>query len=82
MQPKDNACVTCKKPLAGHYLVSAVDPQGTTKGTIQVCSIFCLVQWAYGFAARQGARGAMMVQAASKDPDMWKKLLKGLVDKL
>ena len=82
MTNKPTSCAVCKKDLAGHYRVTAIDLNGVEKGNVETCSIYCLVQWAYGFTARTGARGAMMVQAAAKDPDILKKLLKGLVDKL
>lgn len=80
-------CSACQRlltdsPRRGYYRVTAVDQHGHDKGVVTVCSIYCLMQWAYGFAARQGARGAMMLQGALKDPGSLKELLKSLVAKL
>lgn len=82
MPSNPNICVMCRKPLAGHYRVTAVDLNAQDKGTIRACSVLCLVQWAYKFAAERTTQGAMMVSAAMKDPDILKQLLKGLVAKL
>lgn len=82
MTSPESKCATCKKPLAGHYRVTAIGANAQERGTIRTCSVLCLIQWAYSFAAERTTQGAMMVSAAAKDPDTLKQLIKGFVAKL
>ena len=82
MTSPEPKCVTCRKPIVGHYRVTAIGADLQEKGSVKACSIVCLVQWAYHFAAQQGVKGTMMIRGALKDPDLLRKLIKGIAAKL
>ena len=58
-------CAYCKKPppSEGYFDVVRRNSQGAPAGTVSVCSLLCLVQWAYAFSVQ---RGVQMV-ASAKD---------------
>jgi hypothetical protein len=53
----ETACINCRKPFsAGHYRVVKVNQAGADTGTVRVCSVVCLIQWAYAYGTQMGAR--------------------------
>jgi hypothetical protein len=51
-------CLYCKRELRGFYEIKHVKPDGSTSPKlVRVCSVVCLIQWAYRYGVSLGVRG-------------------------
>lgn len=57
-------CAHCKRPLTSRFEITQYNAQGSETIHVNVCSLICLVQWAYRYAAYQGQRGINAVKNA------------------
>ena len=55
-------CETCKARLVAYYQLNRIEASGATQGTVDVCSIICLVKWAYTYGAQRTTMGVMMAK--------------------
>lgn len=55
-------CQQCNNPMGTHYQLNHIDATGTTKSTVSVCSLICVVRFAYAYGAQRSAVGAMMLK--------------------
>ncbi len=55
-------CSTCRSTLADHFRLSRVARDGTVGGNITVCSLLCLVKWAYAAGAQRATMGVMLAR--------------------
>lgn len=55
-------CAQCQKPLTSYFQLSRVDVHGKTSSTIQLCSIICVLQYAYTYGTLRGVQGALAVK--------------------
>jgi hypothetical protein len=62
-QAEPRICLHCKAPLTGFFEVVQHKADGATSKPVRVCSILCLLQYAYNFMLRQGAVGVARLQA-------------------
>jgi len=62
--PPPAACVHCKHVLdRGHYEIRHVNAAGqAAPHEIRVCSLLCLVHWAYNYGIRRGFQGFAMLK--------------------
>lgn len=60
-------CSICaKRGAPGYFKVGRVDPNGVESPLTTTCSIKCLLQWGYSYAALQGARAVWTAKQAIK----------------
>ena len=57
-------CAHCKRALTSRFEITQYNTAGSPKLNVNVCSLICLVQWAYRYAAYQGQRGIDAVKNA------------------
>lgn len=57
-------CAQCSRPVVAHYRITRVDANADTKLDIVVCSVICLIQWAYAHAAEQSVKVATAAKGA------------------
>jgi hypothetical protein len=57
-------CVHCKKNMAGYFEVTRVENSGARRGTVRVCSLVCLLNWAYALTLKRGVQGAQLIRNA------------------
>ncbi len=58
-------CRQCQRALRGYYEIKHIKPDGSTSPKqVRVCSVLCLIQWAYSYGVQLGARGLGMVRTA------------------
>lgn len=55
-------CAKCQKPLTSHFQLSRVDVHGKASSTIQLCSIVCVLQYAYAYGTLRSVQGALAVK--------------------
>ena len=51
-------CSTCKRILGDYFEVTRHTVDGTATGSVRVCSLLCLINWAYAYGAHR-ATGAI-----------------------
>jgi hypothetical protein len=56
-------CAHCNRPLGPRFEITRYDAAGAARGTTNVCSIVCLVQWSYDYGIRRGVQGVIMVKS-------------------
>lgn len=54
-------CTICQRPLEDHFRIMHMDKNGTTGNIVLLCSVACIVRWAYDYSKQQGARAAFKV---------------------
>lgn len=62
-----NTCLHCKRSLRAHFEIQHVNPDRQDPKPppiVRVCSIKCLMGWAYAYTARRGTQGIMMFKNA------------------
>jgi hypothetical protein len=57
-------CAHCRRPVTGRFEIKRFDRDGSERGTVNVCSLVCLAQWAYGAAVTHGVAGAIGIKDA------------------
>lgn len=57
-------CAHCRRPLGPRFEVRRFDGRGEERGIVNVCSLICLCQWAYGAAVRHGVAGVIGMKDA------------------
>ncbi len=67
-------CAHCKQRLGACFEVTKIDAAGTNKGAVRVCSLKCLINWAYTYGIRRGSEGVTILKTAFQEIS---KLLKG-----
>lgn len=57
-------CAHCHRafPPQGFYTVSRHGGDGNVTGHVRICSLMCLLNWTYGYAAHEGASLAKSVK--------------------
>lgn len=59
------ACANCRDRLdRGYFEITQYDRSGTAKGSVRVCSLKCIIQWAYTYAVNRGVQGIAMARNA------------------
>ena len=60
------ACKHCKNSLEriSHFEVTRFNRKGEREGSVNVCSILCLMNWSYNYAVRRGVAGVLSVREA------------------
>jgi hypothetical protein len=65
-EPAAPTCANCGNGLTGrqgHYEVKHIRADGSTAPkAIRVCSILCLIRWAYNYMVRRGVQGVAMAK--------------------
>lgn len=59
--PNPPICVYCKKRLAQYFEITRYNTNRENKGSVCVCSLLCMINWAYAYGATRAAsafRGA------------------------
>jgi hypothetical protein len=51
-------CAKCQKPLRSYFKVERIAADGNTTISAALCSIPCVIGWAYGYATVVGMMGA------------------------
>jgi hypothetical protein len=70
-------CIFCGNRLVGtRFEVKQFDKRGELLGTINVCSIVCLVRWSYAYMVKTGVKGVIRVKGLI---DRARDLLRGKV---
>ncbi len=65
--PPDNICIQCKNGFPrGYFQITKIKADGSEEGSVCVCSIICLIQYAYAYAGRLGQRGLAGVENVIK----------------
>jgi hypothetical protein len=54
-------CARCKQTTPGYFNITRFDAEGHDRGSVQVCSAVCLIQWGYEYSVRRGIQGAAAV---------------------
>ncbi len=63
-QQEPATCPVCKRAFAGFYEVVHHKPDGTTSPkAVRVCSILCLLRWAYNYMVTRGMYGLAQLQS-------------------
>ena len=57
-------CAKCNNPLDTYFKVERVGRDGKPTTTVNVCSLACLVQWAYDYATTAGVKLVMAAHGA------------------
>lgn len=57
-------CAHCKKPVVAHFKIEKVNGDGKSGSAVIVCSLVCLVQWAYEYGAQRGTQGVFLAKHA------------------
>lgn len=57
-------CAHCGKPVTGRFQIDRYDASGALKMSVTVCSLLCLVQWAYTHGVMKGFQGAFAAKNA------------------
>lgn len=65
-------CSACSKTGGSYFRVLRGDANGVEAPLVVVCSLTCLLKWAYTYAAMQGMRLAYGAKST------WQKLVEGL----
>ena len=59
-----NICANCKDALTSYFAITYVGRDGKPRPqSVRVCSIRCLIGWAYRYVAQQGVKGVMMAKS-------------------
>jgi hypothetical protein len=48
-------CPACRRPSRSFFEITRFDVDGVRRGAVQVCSLPCVIRWAYGQAATSTA---------------------------
>jgi hypothetical protein len=56
-------CVTCHKPYSGFFEIRRVDRHGKDHGSVRVCSLPCVVRWAYDHGVARGVALSVKVKS-------------------
>ncbi len=56
--PAPTTCAKCQRPLRSYFNVARIDGNGNTTISAALCSIPCVISWAYGYATMVGMMGA------------------------
>ena len=51
-------CAKCQQPLRSHFKIERIHENGSTTVSASLCSIPCVISWAYGYATLMGMMGA------------------------
>jgi len=58
-------CVFCERASSSYFKVCKTDAAGVERGKpIYVCSILCLIRWAYGYTTKRGIESVQAVRDA------------------
>jgi len=55
-------CAKCQKPLVARFEVKRFDAKGQKTVDVTLCSVSCLVQWAYQYATFAGTMAVGQVR--------------------
>jgi hypothetical protein len=55
-------CVSCRQSTSSHFSITRYNAQNQSVGSVDVCSITCLLRWGYEYATLEGARLAFGVK--------------------
>ena len=62
-EPELLVCQQCRKNLRSYFQISKIDANGQrAPKNVRVCSLVCLVQWAYNYGVQQGLHGIGMAR--------------------
>lgn len=68
-------CVSCRNPLRAYFAITYTNRAGDTHpDTVRVCSVRCLLSWAYAHALQKGLQGFMQLRTVV---DRAQELVKG-----
>lgn len=67
-------CAHCKQRLGACFEVTKINAMGGRVGSVRVCSLKCLINWAYTYGIRRGAEGVNILKTTFQEI---LKLLKG-----
>jgi hypothetical protein len=56
--PPPTTCAKCQRALRSHFKIERVHHSGSTTVSASLCSIPCVISWAYGYATMVGMMGA------------------------
>jgi hypothetical protein len=57
-------CAHCQRPLTSRFEITQYNSTGAQTIHVNVCSLICLIQWAYRYASYQGQRGIAAIKNA------------------
>jgi hypothetical protein len=58
-------CLFCDKPSKTYFRVSRTNSTGAENGkAVFLCSILCLIRWAYAYGVKRGVEGVATIQGA------------------
>lgn len=57
-------CAHCHRTLRGGFDIVRQREDGQEAGRVNVCSIFCLLNWGYAYALRRGLGGVVTAKGA------------------
>ena len=63
MTPPPSICLSCRQPLQSHFQIVHYDASKTPTMTVTVCSIKCLVTWAYEYATLTGVKAVYQTKS-------------------
>jgi hypothetical protein len=64
-QPAVLICAQCRGPLnRGRFQLTRFDPNGAHQGSVNLCSLLCLLNWTYRFSLKKGSQGINMFKDA------------------
>jgi hypothetical protein len=55
-------CQQCSNAMSSHYQLNHINTTGAVDGTVSVCSLICVVRFAYSYGTQRGAMGAMAIK--------------------
>ncbi len=58
------SCAHCKRPVGNHFKVTRYTAGEEEKGSVTVCSLFCLLNWTYTYSTSQGLQLVQGVSSA------------------
>lgn len=57
-------CAKCGRHLGHRFEVTRYDARGVNRGVVNVCSIVCLIRWAYDYGVNRGVAGVVSIHTA------------------